>query len=88
MENSEIGGDDASERRLAECWVDYMLFLTETRDAQPTTLDAVKKAALRLAGDLTAEYIWQRDPFNLEIRSQGGIPAVPLKPLHLLERIG
>jgi len=69
----ETVSDSFEGRILQESCVEYMCFLVETREEQSISLDAVKKAALRLAGELTVDYIWQRDPFNLEVRSQGGM---------------
>jgi len=71
---------DGLERSLPESCVEYMLFLIEFLEDHSTTLDAVKKAALRLAGELTADYIWQRDSFNLEAKSQGGMKKLKHYP--------
>lgn len=38
-----------------------------------SSLEEVRKAALRLADDLTRDYIWQREAFNLELEHDKGL---------------
>ncbi|KAM7193772.1 protein ecdysoneless [Naviculisporaceae sp. PSN 640] len=60
---------------LPENCVEYMLFVIE--DGVPESrrlqnLEAVRKAAMKTAGDLTKDYIWQRDSFALETKMEKG----------------
>lgn len=61
---------------LPENCVEYMLFVIEA-DTEPkkilSSLEAVRKASVRLCNQLTKDYIWQRDGFNLEIKSEQGM---------------
>lgn len=63
-------------RILPENCIEYMLFIIEG-DA-PTKkilsgLETVRKAAAQLSKQLTRDYIWQRDDFNLTIKNEGGM---------------
>lgn len=72
---SSDGGFKEYERVLPENCVEYMLFIIEA-DLQPkktnSSLEAVRKAAVQLANQLTKEYIWQRDAFSLETKTDQG----------------
>jgi hypothetical protein len=35
-------------------------------------LEVVRKAAIKLCGSLTAQYIWQREEFNLQLHHEKG----------------
>lgn len=70
--------DDVSqafERILPENCVEYMLFVIDD-GSQPkealSSLEAVRKAAVQLSNQLTKEYIWQRDGFGLETKTDSG----------------
>lgn len=83
--NSEGFLPPALERSLPDDAAEYMLFVvddTQTASTNPaggaatkprTRLDQVRKATLKLAEDLTKNYIWQRDSFNLEIVSRNSL---------------
>lgn len=63
------------ERETPENSVCYLLFvLDRNKDARQVLrqLEAVRQAALKLCRDLTDNYIWQRDAFDLELRTEGG----------------
>lgn len=64
------------ERVLPENCVEYMLFVIEP-DLQAkkihSGLEAVRKAAVQLANQLTKDYIWQRDGFSLETKTDQGL---------------
>ncbi|EPE03671.1 sgt1-like protein [Ophiostoma piceae UAMH 11346] len=73
----------ALERSMPEDAAEYMLFVVDDGHAKTSTassraaasrprarLDQIRKAALKLSEDLTKEYIWQRDSFNLEVVSR------------------
>lgn len=77
---SQNAGFEGFARTLPENCVEYMLFVLEA-DAEPrkilSGLEAVRKAGVQLCNQLTKDYIWQRDGFQLEITSQGGmLPCV------------
>ena len=62
-------------RILPENCVEYMLFVIEAGlqpKTVPSSLEAVRKAAVQLANQLTKDYIWQRDGFNLETKTDQG----------------
>lgn len=68
-------GFQGFERILPENCVEYMLFIIDA-DAQPkkvlSGLEAVRKAAVQLSNQLTKDYIWQRDCFSLETKTEMG----------------
>ncbi|KAJ4412021.1 hypothetical protein N0V82_008900 [Gnomoniopsis sp. IMI 355080] len=84
VHTSNQPGDTASnenvfqsfERSLPENCVEYMLFILEP-DLVPgqsfSSHEAVRKAAVQLANQLTKDYIWQREAFGLEIKSIDGL---------------
>ncbi|KAL1867841.1 hypothetical protein VTK73DRAFT_3922 [Phialemonium thermophilum] len=67
------------DRQLPENCVEYMIFLIDTSTGQKdvrkilSRLDAVRKEAVRLSDELTNHYIWQRESFALETKSEGGL---------------
>lgn len=55
--------------------VEYSLFVIDSRLDPRKTLqqvDLVRKAALQLYDTLANDYIWQRDEFHLELRTEHG----------------
>ncbi|KAH7325117.1 SGT1 protein-domain-containing protein [Stachybotrys elegans] len=64
------------ERQLSDNCVEYFLVIidnhADNRHLLPR-LEAVRKAALNLSQTLTRDYIWQRDEFNLELKSENGL---------------
>lgn len=81
---SADAGLEGFARTLPENCVEYMLFVIEA-DTEPrkvlSNLEAVRKAGVRLCTQLTKDYIWQRDGFSLEIKSeQGQFCLEPSKP--------
>lgn len=71
------GGYQGFDRVLPENCVEYMFFIVES-DPQPkrilSSLETVRKAAIQLSNRLTKDYIWQRDGFSLEIKTEKGTP--------------
>lgn len=63
------------ERILPENCVEYMLFVIDA-DPQPkkgpSSLEVVRTAAVQLSNQLTKDYIWQRDGFGLESKTEMG----------------
>lgn len=74
-------------RTLPENCVEYMLFVVEA-ETEPkkvlSGLEAARKAGLGLCNQLAKDYIWQRDGFGLDIKSDNGTLCDPL----LLHRSG
>ena len=68
-------GRSGFERELPDNAVEYMLFVVDEKlDARATVsyLETLRKAAMELSKDLTTDYIWQRDEFNLELKNEQG----------------
>ncbi|KAM7221495.1 SGT1 domain containing protein [Rhypophila decipiens] len=60
---------------LPENCVEYMLFVVEEgapESRRLQNLEAVRKAAMQKAGELTKDYIWQREGFGLETKVENG----------------
>lgn len=60
---------------ISENTVEYLLFIIDGKsDARQTfsVLERIRKETLDLCRDLTKEYIWQRDEFNLQLKNEGG----------------
>jgi hypothetical protein len=72
-------GDDGFKgfkMQLPENCIEYMLFIIDVNlDTRRllSGLEEVRKSAMRQADGLTKDYIWQRDPFNLEVKQDGGL---------------
>ncbi|KAL2194568.1 SGT1 protein-domain-containing protein [Corynascus similis CBS 632.67] len=64
---------DGFRMQLSEDCVEYMLFVIGEKDNKLPSLEAVRKAADKKLDELAKDYIWQRDPFKLEIRTQKGL---------------
>ncbi|KAK5653540.1 hypothetical protein OQA88_8799 [Cercophora sp. LCS_1] len=72
--NEPRPGDEAFDgfrMRLPEDCVEYMLFIIG--DKSLGRLEAVRKAAVETANELTKGYIWQREPFKLETKIEKGL---------------
>lgn len=72
---SQNAGFEGFARTLPENCVEYMLFVIEADTAPKkvlSNLEAVRKVALQLCNQLTRDYIWQRDGFNLEMKNEKG----------------
>jgi hypothetical protein len=60
--------------------VEYYLFLVDTQletRKKLSQLESVRQSALKLSQDLTKDYIWQREEFNLELKTEGGPSLIP-----------
>jgi hypothetical protein len=66
-------------KRLPDDSVEYSLFVIDAKiksnKEHLARLEAIRKEALRLTGDLLKDYIWQRDAFKLDIESKDGMPV-------------
>ncbi|PHH79414.1 hypothetical protein CDD80_4867 [Ophiocordyceps camponoti-rufipedis] len=59
-------------RKAPENSVEYWLFVLGSDCEDGTELEVILEAAEDLAQRLTKDYVWQRDPFRLELRDQNG----------------
>ncbi|OAQ93119.1 SGT1-like protein [Purpureocillium lilacinum] len=74
--DDQRSGDTGPQSHLPDNSVEYCMFLLEGQvDARRTlsNLESLRKSALELAQTLTADYIWQRDDFNLELKITDGL---------------
>jgi hypothetical protein len=79
--DQSVEGPGPFERTLPDDCVEYMLFIIDGQlDSRKllSSLECVRKAAMHLADQLTKDYIWQRDCFSLETKSEKGTPFHPL----------
>ncbi len=81
--DDQRSGDTGPQSHLPDNSVEYCMFLLEGQvDARRTlsNLESLRKSALELAQTLTADYIWQRDDFNLELKiTDGALPATRIR---------
>lgn len=83
------------ERTLLENCVEYMIFIPQEH-LEPrrsfSSLENVRKAAVQLSNQLTKDYIWQREDFDLETKSTDGsscaLSESPRAPLGCLSGQG
>jgi hypothetical protein len=85
VEDLEANNDLPSEykRTLAENCVEYFIFDIPTHaenKSRLSQLEQVRKAATAFALDLTADYIWQREGFQLDIKHDQGTVAASTEP--------
>ncbi|CAG8972869.1 hypothetical protein HYALB_00001289 [Hymenoscyphus albidus] len=68
---------DGFPKRLPDDCVEYALFVVDAKLKSPkelvSRLEVIRKEALKLAGGLLQEYIWQRDGFTLELDKEKGM---------------
>lgn len=69
---------DGFQRQLPDNCVEYMLFILTSapeKDSRKalSRLEAVRKEAVRLSDQLTRDYIWQRQAFSLETKTEKGM---------------
>ena len=77
-------GFDGFPRRIPEDCVDYSLFVINAELGPTETqsrLNAVQTAATELTQQLTQDYVWQREPFNLHAASENGLIIDPMLPM-------
>lgn len=61
--------------QLPDNCVEYLLFVLDPQleaRRELSQIEAVRKSALDLATSLTADYIWQKDEFNLTLKNEQG----------------
>ncbi|KAK3301494.1 SGT1 protein-domain-containing protein [Chaetomium fimeti] len=65
---------DGFRMRVSEDYAEYMLFVIgDKTDSSLPSLEVVRKAADRKLDELAKDYIWQREPFKLEAKTQKGL---------------
>ncbi|EAQ92198.1 hypothetical protein CHGG_00433 [Chaetomium globosum CBS 148.51] len=65
---------DGFRMSVSEDYAEYMLFVIgDKADNNLPSLEAVRKAADRKLDELAKDYIWQREPFKLEAKTQKGL---------------
>lgn len=74
--DSNIGETEAAVEQLSENTVEYMLFVVENQQSEAlkarTRLETIRKAAVELVQSLTKDYIWQREGFDISLKSEHG----------------
>lgn len=67
---------EATAEQLSENTVEYMLFVMDNQQHEArktrTRLETIRKAAIELAQSLAKEYIWQREGFEISLKSEHG----------------
>jgi hypothetical protein len=69
-------GFDGFPKRLPEDTVEYAIYIVESSLSQQKIASQLRQVLQRVKSfvkDLTVDYIWQRDPFNIELILTEGI---------------
>lgn len=76
-------GFEGFPKRLPDDCVEYTLFIIDSQLKSQkdllSRLELVRKEALKLSDSLLKEYIWQRDPFVLELQSGKGMVSAQIQ---------
>lgn len=76
MSNDNAGETETAVEQLSENTVEYMLFVVENQQPEArkarTSLETIRKAAVELVQSLTKDYIWQREGFEISLKSEHG----------------
>lgn len=74
--DGNVGETETAVEQLSENTVEYMLFVVENQQSEArkarTRLEAIRKAAVELVQSLTKDYIWQREGFEISLKSEHG----------------
>ncbi|KAF7545712.1 hypothetical protein G7046_g9496 [Stylonectria norvegica] len=68
--------DDPVDSQLPDNTVEYLLFILDSKlDArkQLSQIESIRKSALQLSASIAKDYIWQKDEFNLELKTEQGL---------------
>ncbi|KAL7958436.1 SGT1 domain-containing protein [Trichoderma compactum] len=75
--DGDVGGSETAVEQLSENTVEYVLFVVESQQSEArkarTRLEAIRKAAVELVQSLTKDYIWQREGFEVSLKSEHGL---------------
>ncbi|KAK4068459.1 transcriptional regulator family: SGT1 [Trichoderma aggressivum f. europaeum] len=75
--DGNVGETETAVEQLSENTVEYMLFVVEDQQSEArkarTRLEAIRKAAVELVQSLTKDYIWQREGFEISLKSEHGL---------------
>ncbi|XP_044715486.1 SGT1 protein [Hirsutella rhossiliensis] len=77
QEQADADVQGVLERQLPENCVEYFLFLVDEEHnarKQVLNLEGLQRAAHKLGQTLTKDYIWQRDGFELKLKTENGLP--------------
>lgn len=82
VESPQDSTFDGFERQLPDNCVEYLLFIDVHQDTrrQLSQIETIRKAALQLSNTLARDYIWQKDEFNLELKTENGKAARSPQP--------
>ncbi|KAH0493300.1 hypothetical protein TgHK011_008212 [Trichoderma gracile] len=76
-QEDNAGGAEAAIEPLSENTLEYMLFVIDSQQLEPrktrTRLEAIRKTAVELTQSLTKDYIWQREGFDISLKSEHGL---------------
>lgn len=67
------------QQEVSENTLRYLIFTSDSGADNHNVLrqlETVRQAALKLCRDLAEDYIWQRDSFDLQLRTEGGGSAI------------
>lgn len=75
-DDGNVGETETAVEQLSENTVEYMLFVVDNQQSEArktrTRLEAIRKAAVELVQSLTKDYIWQREGFEISLKSEHG----------------
>ncbi|QYS96411.1 hypothetical protein H0G86_003658 [Trichoderma simmonsii] len=75
--DGNVGETETAVEQLSENTVEYMLFVVENQQSEArkarTRLETIRKAAVELVQSLTKDYIWQREGFEISLKSEHGL---------------
>lgn len=93
IKNEFKGFEDGFEgfpKHLPDDCVEYSLFIIDTKLKSQKELlgrlEAVRKESSKITDSLLNEYIWQRDGFKVEVKSEKGTNPAPCRKLAQLNR--
>ncbi|KAM6478927.1 SGT1-domain-containing protein [Trichoderma sp. SZMC 28011] len=76
-DDGNVGETETAVEQLSENTVEYMLFVVDNQQSEArktrTRLEAIRKAAVELVQSLTKDYIWQREGFEISLKSEHGL---------------
>ena len=77
-------------KHLPDDCVEYSLFIIDSKLKSQkevlSRLEAVRREALKLTDSLLKEYIWQRDGFKVEVKTENGTYPAPNRRVHRADR--
>lgn len=78
--DGNVGEAEPAVEQLSENTVEYMLFVVENQQSEArksrTRLETIRKTAVDLVQSLTKDYIWQREGFEISLKSEHGESSI------------